>query len=85
MICRDRCSTFSQAAARAAPDATEVADRWHLLHTPARAVERTAAAGRPTRRPAPSEGLAISVVLMVWQSGGACGPSGSCERERGMT
>ncbi|MEU8034829.1 transposase [Streptomyces sp. NPDC049099] len=32
VICRDRCSTFSQAAARAAPDAIEVADRWHLLH-----------------------------------------------------
>ncbi|MEU9107731.1 ISL3 family transposase [Streptomyces xanthophaeus] len=29
VICRDRCSTFSQAAARAAPDAIEVADRWH--------------------------------------------------------
>ncbi len=42
VICRDRCSTFSQAAARAAPDAIEVADRWHLLHSLARAVERTA-------------------------------------------
>ncbi|MFE6848928.1 ISL3 family transposase [Streptomyces sp. NPDC057686] len=42
VICRDRCSTFSQAAARAAPNAIEVADRWHLLHSLARAVERTA-------------------------------------------
>jgi transposase len=42
VICRDRCSTFSQAAARAAPDAIQVADRWHLLHSLARAVERTA-------------------------------------------
>ncbi|WP_327732927.1 ISL3 family transposase [Streptomyces nojiriensis] len=42
VICRDRCSTFSQAAARAAPDAIKVADRWHLLHSLARAVERTA-------------------------------------------
>ncbi|MFE2852043.1 ISL3 family transposase [Streptomyces lavendulae] len=42
VICRDRCSTFSQAAVRAAPDAIQVADRWHLLHSLARAVERTA-------------------------------------------
>ncbi|MFD9908708.1 transposase [Streptomyces sp. NPDC059063] len=42
MICRDRCSTFSQAANRAAPDAIQVADKWHLLHSLARAVERTA-------------------------------------------
>ncbi|WP_159107636.1 ISL3 family transposase [Streptomyces ardesiacus] len=42
VIRRDRCSTFSQAAARAAPDAIQVADRWHLLHSLARAVERTA-------------------------------------------
>ncbi|MEV7526476.1 hypothetical protein [Streptomyces sp. NPDC091371] len=42
MICRDRCSTFSQAAARTAPYAIEVADRGYLLHSLARAVERTA-------------------------------------------
>ncbi|MEV6686896.1 ISL3 family transposase [Streptomyces sp. NPDC051130] len=42
VICRDRSSTFSQAAARAAPDAIQVADRWHLLHSLARAVERPA-------------------------------------------
>ncbi|MEU9945618.1 ISL3 family transposase [Streptomyces lavendulae] len=42
VICRDRCSRFSQAAARAAPDAIQVADRWHLLHSLARPVERTA-------------------------------------------
>lgn len=42
VVCRDRSSTFSQAAARAAPDAIQVACRWHLLHSLARAVERTA-------------------------------------------
>ncbi|MGW1116922.1 ISL3 family transposase [Streptomyces tanashiensis] len=42
VICRDRSSIFSQAAARAAPHAVQVADRWHLLHSLARAVERTA-------------------------------------------
>ncbi|MFB7056072.1 ISL3 family transposase [Streptomyces vinaceus] len=42
VISRDRCSTFSQAAARVAPEAIQVADRWHLLHSLARAVERTA-------------------------------------------
>ncbi|MFE1384483.1 ISL3 family transposase [Streptomyces sp. NPDC058740] len=42
VIYRDRYSTVSQAAARAAPDAIQVADRWHLLHSLARAVERIA-------------------------------------------
>lgn len=28
IVCRDRCSTFSQAANRALPDAVQVADRW---------------------------------------------------------
>ncbi|MFJ3234734.1 transposase [Streptomyces sp. NPDC086787] len=42
VICRVRCSAFSRAAARAALDAIEVAVRWHLLHSLARAVARTA-------------------------------------------
>ncbi|MGW0396062.1 ISL3 family transposase, partial [Streptomyces sp. NPDC003042] len=42
IVCRDRYSAFSEATKRAAPDAIQVADRWHLLHSLARAVERTA-------------------------------------------
>lgn len=50
VICRDRCSAFSQAANREAPGAVQVADRWHLLHSLARAVERTAHAHRTCLR-----------------------------------
>ncbi|MEU9234519.1 transposase [Streptomyces subrutilus] len=34
IVCRDRYSAFSEATKRAAPDAIQVADRWHLLHGP---------------------------------------------------
>ncbi|MET9324863.1 transposase [Streptomyces sp. NPDC003038] len=50
IVCRDRYSPFSEATKRSAPDAIEVADRWHLLHSLARAVERTAHAHRPCLR-----------------------------------
>lgn len=50
IVCRDRYSAFSEATKRAAPDAIQVADRWHLLHSLARAVERTAHAHRPCLR-----------------------------------
>lgn len=40
VICRDRASTYSRAVKEAAPHATEVADRWHLLQNLSRAVEK---------------------------------------------
>ncbi|GGR01887.1 ISL3 family transposase [Kitasatospora griseola] len=46
IVCRDRSSAFSEATRRAAPEAIQVADRWHLLHSLTRAVERTAHAHR---------------------------------------
>jgi transposase len=42
IVCRDRYNACSEATKRDAPHAIQVADSWHLLHSLARAVERTA-------------------------------------------
>lgn len=41
IICRDRATAYSKAIKEAAPDALEVADRWHLLQNLGAAVEKT--------------------------------------------
>lgn len=40
LVSRDRSSAYSQAASEAAPDAQQVADRWHLLKNVREAIER---------------------------------------------
>jgi transposase len=42
VICRDRDGVFASAAARGAPATMQVADRWHIVHNLADALERTA-------------------------------------------
>ena len=47
VISRDRASTYALAAAQAAPQAVQVADRWHLLKNLGDAIQRVLEAHRP--------------------------------------
>ncbi|MFF4287518.1 hypothetical protein ACFY0R_19675 [Streptomyces sp. NPDC001633] len=58
MVCRDRAPYFAEGATAGAPQAVQVADRWHLRHNLSEAAEGCVAVHRgclrvltPDRRP----------------------------------